>query len=901
MESRHEGTRRLMEKTISQYLNARAQNDSLWLQQSYDDLKWAVAEYQAKTNIGDFSIKFRQYELWDTLQCRQKTKLDSAYGQLIDNKDKLTDSAYISDLYGLQQIYKILGDSFNIASIELRIGEYYTGLESIDSAEFHFSECAKICRDLEYHPLLGDCMLHQARLCQVIEADYDCSFKSYLAAIEAFCKVGMTGRVAGAEIGLGFCCQQLYQTESSIRYFNSALDKYSQLNDLKNIALCKYYLAEAYFDKSILDRNQYFLDSALAFAEESLRLRLKATAKNADRSSDVGYSESCLGFILQNKGLYSQTRERYSNAEEIFRNAGDSLGLQKNLIRLGSLHLEREYYDSAYAIFRNVLNATKRHEETVSSIYGISLCLYHLDRKFEAVEYLKRSISLIESSRKKLPVPELKTGLLSDKLGLYNLLTNIMLEDYSRTENSNILDSAFLYLEKSKAAALTEMLVSSESPELKNKIEQIAEKISQLQKSLIIGTSNSESVISSLTALNDSLNIARLNATDADVELPHSPVRNINSIDNVQKSLMGECDLLLDYMISELGSYMIIIGRDFRVAHKIYLPYDSLNSALNAYYDIISQPPLDNKNEELTRIGKYLYKYLIPNEILEKKNLRNLIIVPSGFLCQLPMEALVNEKGNFLIEDYSVSYIPSIDVGMIINKRHKKPNSSGNIDIFACSSFVDYDISDSSLIINVPDHIASINRLRSTPLLYAAEEAHGIQKIFGEKNAVIYSNGNAIEKNIKSLNFETTSIIHLASHGYIDLYNPNWSAIIFATANDTQNDGLLQPEEIRELPLSTDLVFLSACQTGMGKSFPGEGVLNLARPFIIAGSRSVIVTHWNINDRCSAGFVKSFYESLRKTHAISESLALAKRQMLRSERQLYRHPYYWAGFALIGF
>ena len=130
--------------------------------------------------------------------------------------------------------------------------------------------------------------------------------------------------------------------------------------------------------------------------------------------------------------------------------------------------------------------------------------------------------------------------------------------------------------------------------------------------------------------------------------------------------------------------------------------------------------------------------------------------------------------------------------------------------------------------------------------------------------------------------------------------SPERSFIVLTPESETGHDGILQPPEIVGLNLNVDLVFLSACETGIGKTYPGEGSLNMARPFLIAGSNSTIVTNWAIDDRFTAEFVRSYYEFLTEGYSKSLSLTMTQRAMIESEVALYNDPYFWAPFFLIG-
>jgi CHAT domain-containing protein len=373
------------------------------------------------------------------------------------------------------------------------------------------------------------------------------------------------------------------------------------------------------------------------------------------------------------------------------------------------------------------------------------------------------------------------------------------------------------------------------------------------------------------------------------------------SIVEVQKSLIKNGDVLLDYMISELGSYLIVIGDAFDTTIKINIPYDSLQKMIGTYYCLISQPPTSgNFPDSARRIGRSLYDCLIPEAYIGSRFTKRLIIVSSGLLNLLPLEALIGKEGFFLAEKYAISYAPSVKVIELIKHRNTSAKAAGAIAVFGGPTFeVNSEVRRAGDV-NSVDDFNVINLLRDSPLLYAAEEVKYIKEIFGEHKTSLFWGDLASEINLKSLNMNNVRIIHFATHGYADQYDPNRSAILLSTITDFNNDGLLQPEEIMQLPLNANLVFLSACKTGPGKSYPGEGIMSLARPFLIAGSQSVIVTYWNINDRSSASFIKGFYENLKDGQSLIMALAMAKRKMLSSERELYHHPYYWAGFVLAG-
>jgi CHAT domain-containing protein len=139
--------------------------------------------------------------------------------------------------------------------------------------------------------------------------------------------------------------------------------------------------------------------------------------------------------------------------------------------------------------------------------------------------------------------------------------------------------------------------------------------------------------------------------------------------------------------------------------------------------------------------------------------------------------------------------------------------------------------------------------------------------------------------------------IHLAVHGIFDDQNWRWSGLLLWRDKYSADDGVLQLRDIFLLDFRSDLVVLSACQSGKGTLETGEGILGLTGGFLFAGSRAVLVSLWNIDDRSTAVFMSNLYRHLANGESSSRALQKAKVEMIRSR---FSHPFYWAAFSLIG-
>ena len=156
---------------------------------------------------------------------------------------------------------------------------------------------------------------------------------------------------------------------------------------------------------------------------------------------------------------------------------------------------------------------------------------------------------------------------------------------------------------------------------------------------------------------------------------------------------------------------------------------------------------------------------------------------------------------------------------------------------------------------------------------------------------------DAKEEALKKLNLMDFMVIHFAAHGIYD--NKYWwrSVLVLDSIAHGIEDGILQPFELINLGLNTDLVVLSACESGAGQFAKGIGLLGLTYAFFLAGSKSVLPSIWLIDDKATGIFMDFFYGYLAKKKTKGEALRLAKMQMLDSG---YSHPRFWAPFVLLG-
>ena len=109
-------------------------------------------------------------------------------------------------------------------------------------------------------------------------------------------------------------------------------------------------------------------------------------------------------------------------------------------------------------------------------------------------------------------------------------------------------------------------------------------------------------------------------------------------------------------------------------------------------------------------------------------------------------------------------------------------------------------------------------------------------------------------------------------------------------------------DKIEQLKLKADFVNLSACETGLGKIFGGEGIVGLTQSFLLAGANGLSVSLWSVNDASTSKFMVALYNLVeQKKIGYGDAITEIKRDFIQGKfGEVYKSPYYWAPFVYYG-
>ncbi len=293
--------------------------------------------------------------------------------------------------------------------------------------------------------------------------------------------------------------------------------------------------------------------------------------------------------------------------------------------------------------------------------------------------------------------------------------------------------------------------------------------------------------------------------------------------------------------------------------------------------------------KEAGKISKAWYQWLLGDVSAEGE----LVIIPHKELFLISFEMLdVNTKqedANYVIQNRPVRYELSASLMQIARDKSNVVEGRMAFGGFASSSF-------------------DLNNKSITSSEVSAELIRGgiDQTLEGTNKEVTQisrlMNGDAflhVHPEDFLRNADKYSILHVATHALADQGVYHESNLLFETDNAGKN--IVRDVEISSLKLNADMAVLSACNTGLGKMHNSEGLLNLGRSFFIAGCPSVVMSLWTVNDASTARIMTDFYQYLKKGESKSAALQHAKLDYLKTETNpAKRHPYYWAGFIVVG-
>ncbi|WP_441000062.1 CHAT domain-containing protein [Fodinibius sp. SL11] len=701
---------------------------------------------------------------------------------------------------------------------------------------------------------------------------------------------------------LGLLYKRLNEYGTAIDYYQQSLTIGEEYSGPRSIATTVNNIGQLYF-------NQDKTKEAIQYYRRALKIR-EQNGNNRDIASSLN---SMLRLTIDQEDFEQATT--YANRLKAMGDSTDSYDmLQKASTYFGRINRAQNHDKEALIHFKTAYN----HSQYLSPRRQLTPLKdlaqqYHEIGSDSAIFYGQKAIDIIEQHRSNAgALSALKSGYFGKHSDFYTKVASWVL-----TYTSDVA-RAYKLVEQAKARALSDELASASQ----NIEEQLPEKVrlerNQKRNQIDQLYSQLESTVNAQKQkeLRKKIRDAELDYASYENELHsnHPRLKSLQSPEPISlqqaQNSVDEQTAILEYALAGNELLAFMISSDNVRVETISLSgnTDELATELTTMVTDFKDAILSSASRTRLRSqSTALYNFLLQPFENDLEDYSNLTIVPDGALAYLPFEA-ISQGDQYLIENYNIKYVPSLTSLTLL----KEPESLSRKDLLA--------VAGSDFVRNNEHNLqrGNLSNLPSTLI-----EVDSIATHF--QNASILKDEQVSEGTLKHLLQQNNyQYVHLATHGIIDENQPNRSGLALSTNSEISasatEDGMLRSSEIFGMNINSDMVVLSACNTGLGKMVNGEGMLGMQRSFFYAGSSTVVVSLWNVYDRSTASFMNEFYKSLLQQDTTkgwidsalqwvgweqsipfgSKAKAMREAKLKMIKHPLFNHPVYWSPFIVVG-
>lgn len=704
-----------------------------------------------------------------------------------------------------------------------------------------------------------------------------------------------TGRAAGITNSYGI----LYLNQ---RDFAKAIDFFQQGLKLATDAKDRFKQADMLLNLGVAYQFSQDYPSSLSHLKLALDL-----AKQINYSELLVLIQEAMGVVYSAQAKYSDALQALDSALSTARGTGDNARIAELLWRRSQVNLNN--HEPAKSI-ENAAEAINLAEQL--SLKNVRyLALTELGKAYRArsendlaMQTFRKATAQIERMRYQVAGLENERQMFfEDKTGPYHEMVNMLISENKEESTRQALMTA----EAAKARVLLDVfsagridLVRVMSDRERDEERQLNQHIADLNNQISKQNGKAEAALTK--SLEEQLRTARTayETFQNSIYAAHPELRTNQAqttpatVTEIENLVIDLKTAFLEYVVTDSKAYLLVLTKEeagqspVLRAYPIAIPANDIGKRTRDFREMITT------QTAFADDARRLYDLLLKPAEQQLKGKTSLCIVPDGVLWDLSFQALAPRDGHYLLEDYAISYAPSLSV--LREMSAKKESDTGSRSLLAFGN--------PTMPGEIAANIKTAYRGETLgPLPDAEVEVGALKNIWGLSSSRVLIGPSASKSAFRS-EAPRYSVIHLATHGILDDASPMYSRLVMARAtNDPTDDGLLEAREIMRLTLHADLVVLSACQTARGRFGAGEGMIGMSWSFFVAGVPTMVASQWKVDSASTAKLMVDFHKHLRGDAATSpqtKATALQKAALTLMKDPRYRHPYFWAGFVVIG-
>jgi CHAT domain-containing protein len=819
--------------------------------------------------------KEKAFELYQSIDIGQKgamqkeaelaSDISLSYHRLGDFPNALKYQQQALELYQKNgDLENELNSLLQIAGVHGEMGNYSQTLESCKLTLSKVEENKKNIPELSYHFLkAGLYSVLNGAYC--FTGDFDQAIIYQKLALK-YCRLSKSqDKLVKCYAGIGAFYKNLGDKESlkrALYWFNKSLnacqknhekDDLVWLKDQKDYCIVDREIAQCYTNIGVIYYDLKEYQKAVEYQEKALPLKRENQDTHGEASCylNLGNAHFSLG--------HTKEAIRYQKlALELFKKINDKEGITNCYANLGMYFsvtspnkpVAKRFYEQSLKVSRQIGDVDSERLSFFNM--GVAFCKSDPQKAYDC---FRNCIELSEMISGRLVIEKHKISYYSHSSDVYQLMVPICLLLGKEEE-------AFEYAERSRSKAFLDMMASTSikpsvrlTDELQSLLDEEKNYLDQIQAIRINYSKNIFSKPREIQQIRKGLEKTYNKIDKVDPEYAFIRRGKSLSLDKIQLMLRsdGKNVVLIEYFVLDEAIHIFVVSsRDNKIHVKtIPLTKTMLENYLDKYQtEIVGYYSRSKEKRDIGNTWLGLSKYLI-DPISEYIFTDDVIyFIPHDMLHYLPLHALLL-NGEPVICSHPVAYSPSAS---LINFCQKK--GSDRLDSVALFG------------VGFEEETKEIGKLLKT-----------------EPN-----NNQLATKKLVLAKTPNIDIIHFSCHGIFNDAKPLSSGLVLF------NSEVLTAREIYGMRLNSELVVLSACETGLSQISRGDDLIGLTRAFIYAGAATVIVSLWPVSGYSTLDLMTEFYKLLKEGK--DKATALQNAQIRIMDK--YSHPYFWAPFILIG-
>jgi len=743
------------------------------------------------------------------------------------------------------------------------------------------------------------------------QGDYNQALTYYNRSLQAERAAGTREGEAAALQGVGLIHSLNGNHSAALDAFTRNLALAQALNNKADIAQAWQKMGGSLYSLGKLDESLEAYKAALALREQL----------NDDQETALAWLD--VGVTLTAKREFTDALANYERSRELYDKAGNSAGIAAVLLNTALVHyLTRDWSKSLETATLAADFARRAEDQDLfwQARHRSGKTFYRMNDLAAARKAMTEAIATIETMRPPAARSQ-QPRYYENKIAPYLAMVDIALSEGQGNE-------AFHFTQRAKTRVLTGVLQNAKTRIVKTMTAREQDRERQLLAE--ITTANLQVYREQERQKQNPVRIAELKSRLQKVQADYAEFRaRLYAQHPLLKTLRGELKpatveqiaplvtdaktALLEFVETDERVYLFVFGKDKpktakttaaqqRATLKIFILETVRGDLYPRLYKF--NQAIAARSEDVNAGARELFDLLLKPAAAALESKTQLIIAPDVVSWGAPFQALQTETGRYLIEDFAVSYTPSLTVfNAVATNRIPAPVVRATINRSPAQL--------SLLAVGNPAVSAEASDLLKTVLAVppadSADAGNEIEKTFAElaglhgaDQSLLLTGAQANEDRVKK-EIGQARLVHFAAQGIHHEASPLFSLLAVAPRQENGEDGLLELREMLQLDLNADLVVTTGSDWAAPRALTNRAMTAWSWAWFVAGSRAALLGQWRIDASANSALMTEFHRQL-----IADKWRSAKSVVWRNTVQSllakseYRHPFFWAGFTMLG-